>query len=185
MDFEHATKSGERFHKAATVLASHAMGLTTEQIIENNYSLPIVLHQNGILYVLNMGTSKKDDDFITPYVVNASFSLELSLKILIFLETKKWSKNHNLDQLYEKISKKSKEFISENVKNSSNNKEIKEFISFLKSQKIEIEWDVFSLLERSNSAFTKWRYAFEGQPGCFAGYSQIHSAIRERIKAIS
>lgn len=52
----------------------------------------------------------------------------------------------------------------------------------LKEGDFEIVWDLKNLLEKSGKAFETWRYAFEGNHGCFAGYTQIHYALRELIE---
>jgi hypothetical protein len=186
MDLAHARKSAHRFHQATTALAARAMGLDVERVIRDGYSLPLVVQENGAIYVLNMGTQRQEYDFITPYVVNGAFSLELHLKLLGFLESKIWSKKHTLDELFETLSPESRVAINTAVGGSlSGSQFLRGALSLLKSKGVVIEWNTKNLLKRSADAYVNWRYAFESTPGCFAGYSEIQSAIAQQISKLS
>lgn len=185
MDLKHAHKSAERFHKATLVLVSNLTGLTTKHIIKNNTCFPIVVNKgDGNICCASLGQSNGDSDFITPYIVNASFSLELNLKLLIFSDTGEWPKGHNLLDLFSKFNESKQEDINQSfIEHSNNSPELKNLLQALQEKDFAIEWELKNLLEKSGKAFETWRYAFEGNHGCFAGYTQIHKALRMQIEA--
>lgn len=185
MDLVHAKKSANRFHKATVALASIAMGLEEKRVVDDKYSLPLVVQENGKIFVLNMGTPHQDDDFITPYIVNGAFSLELHLKLLNFLETNKWSKEHRLDTLFRNLSEKRKTAIEDIVgKRLQESPFLKQALTKLEQNGVRINWTASELLRRSSDAYVAWRYAFEAIPGCFAGYSELQSAILIQIQEL-
>ncbi len=162
------------------------MGVDVDSVIRDAYSLPLVIQEEGVIYVLNMGTQRKDDDFITPYVVNGAFSLELHLKLLGFLQSKVWSRKHGLNELFDGLSEESRIAIDAAVKDSLSTSEfLRKALSLLESKGVIIEWDTRNLLKRSAAAYVNWRYAFESTPGCFAGYSEIQKALVREIERLS
>lgn len=181
MDLNHAHVSAMRFHKTTLVLVSHLTGLSIDDISKNDRCFPIVVNKrDGNLCCASMGKPTGDNDFITPYVVNAAFSLELNLKLLVFYETNKWPKGHYLLNLFKKLSlDKQNEISKKFMERSKNSQELQFILRELKNNGFEIEWELQSLLDRSSQAFETWRYAFEGNTGCFAGYSQIHPVLTE------
>lgn len=183
MDLEHAQKSARRFHKVALVLGSHAMGLDVDKVVRERISLPIVVQERGTIYVLNLGTERKDDDFITPYVVNGAFSLELHLKLLSFRITDAWPRIHGLADLFRALPNDVQSEIDQSIKSSREESAfLREAIEVLKTKNVDLQWDAASLLARSNAAYVSWRYAFEESPGCFAGYSELQSALNDAIE---
>ena len=128
-----------------------------------------------------------DHDFILPYVINAAFSLELCLKLLLQHESNTWIDSHNLNDLYLSVSEKSKAQMrltfDEIVKRSTVNKDISRALN---AEKIQFSWNLDKLIAQSSTAYNDWRYAFENpsQVGCFAGYYEIRGAIIEAITSI-
>lgn len=185
MNVEHLTKSAKRFHKATTVLASHIMGQTVTEININNLSLPIVARQDDKIWIVSPRGILGDTDFITPYVVNAAFSLELHLKLLHLLEADTWAKEHDLGRLYRCLSKTSRDHIDQSVVDSaSNGSDVKRMLKQLRNYGVKIKWKALPLIENSNKAFVNWRYAFDSVPGSFSGYSQLQAGIHTRIKTL-
>ncbi|MCF8495200.1 MAG: hypothetical protein K9G62_00870 [Alphaproteobacteria bacterium] len=184
MDLNHAHVSARRFHKTTLVLVSYLTGLPVDYITKNETCFPIVVNKrDGNICCASLGKPSGDSDFITPYVVNASFSLELNLKLLVFYETNKWPKGHNLLELFKKLSAdKQKEIKDAFIEKSKNSRELQEILKRLEEGDFGIEWELQNLLDRSSQAFETWRYAFEGNTGCFAGYSQIHPVLAEMVE---
>lgn len=184
-DLVHAEIAAKRFHKAATVLASHAMGIALDELVSNEYALPVVVRDAGVIYVFNLGKeSTKDNDFIAPYVVNAAFSLELHLKVLCFLERRILTKVHHLSDLYSELSADSRAYINKKVEESRADGITPFVLAELAERGISLDWTAQTLLQRSSQAFIAWRYAFDTEAGCFAGYSELQSALEQRITDI-
>lgn len=187
MDLVHAHKTAHRFHMSATVLGSCVMETRPEIVFRDKMSLPIIVRHDGIIYCLSdVQKSGRYDlptdssDFISPYVVNGAFSLELHLKLLVFCEKKTWpNKEHKLENLFELISVKSRKNIDDKIgEELSRSKYIQQSINLLKQHGVEIEWNAQSLIKRSSQAFINWRYAFESTAGCFAAYSELQKALK-------
>jgi hypothetical protein len=186
MNIVHANKSAHRFHQATVALAARVMGIDVARVVRDDYSLPLVVQEGGVIHMVNLGTQRGDDDFITPYVVNGAFSLELHLKLLGFLQSKDWSKKHALDALFDGLSEESRTAIDKAVGDSLTSSQfLREALALLKSKGVNIDWNTRNLLKRSAAAYVNWRYAFESTPGCFAGYSEIQKALAMQIRRLS
>ena len=188
MDISHARKNAERFHKTTLLLASRVTGLSYAIFLSERFvTLPVIVGDGQRLAMFYQGgKGEGDSDSITPYVVNAAFSLELNLKVLRYLETSAWPKGHELKELYRKLTKTSKDFlastIEEVVARSKVHRQIEAAIN--RQMNIPFSWDVDSLIEQSSNAFVNWRYAFESHPGWFAGYNEIRNAVVGRIRQL-
>ena len=188
MDITHARKSAERFHKTTLLLASRVTALPYDYFLDGHFeTLPVVV-SDGKKLTLYFEGARKDGDFelTMPYVVNGAFSLELYLKVLLFLETGSPARGHKLEGLYGKLTERSKDFLVDRVKG---------FIDFSKFHRdlgaaitrdsmVPFSWDVETLIAQSSEAFEKWRYAFEAHPGWFAGYNELRNALVDRIGQI-
>jgi hypothetical protein len=73
----------ERLHKSARLLASRVSGMHEDELI----SYPIVLKRGTRLCKLSVGFPEADSDYLTPFVLIASFCLELCIKLTSFYET--------------------------------------------------------------------------------------------------
>jgi hypothetical protein len=177
----------ERFDKVVHLLASRVSGCKEDELI----AFPVILKKGTRLCHVAIGDMGcdlvPDHDFILPYVVNAAFSLELCLKMLLQCESNPWIKGHDLYELYLSVSEKSKAQMrltfNETVKKSSVNKDISRALN---AEKIQFSWNLDRLIEQSSTAYNDWRYAFEipYQVGCFAGYYEIRGAIIAAITSI-
>ncbi len=161
------------------------MGLEVSEIERHGHSLPLVVRDKGNIYVLNMGHQQKaDNDFISPYIVNGAFSLELHLKLLAFLESGSWSRKHRLDDLHGQLSSDSRKAIEASIeKDLAASKFLRTAIAVLKSNGVDLIWKAEELLKRSSDAYVNWRYAFDTTPGCFAGYTELQRALKALIDA--
>jgi HEPN domain-containing protein len=172
----------ERFHKTATVLAEKVSGVAAGAL----RLFPIVIGQTPNLYVLTTGTKKGDTDFITPYVINAAFSLELCLKLARFQESGEWLWGHKLLELYKGLSQAAQEYIRQHVNTHTRDAEFHSWASQYINEQLGIEfsWETETLLNESSQAFDSWRYAFEQKrPSWFAGYNELRDAMLAYVDA--
>ena len=119
--------------------------------------------------------------------MNGAFSLELKMKYLHYLETgKKIESGHELCGIFGELTNESKEALRENLKQVVKNCSVcKEAVKFFNSEyKIQFRWDIYNLLSKSNMAFERWRYMYEGKKDLtwFAGYSEIQASLDLRIE---
>lgn len=186
MNIPHARKNADRFHKTALLLASKITGLPAAEFFAGRVKVFPIIVGDGLnrLAIFYQGRQQDgDSDFITPYVVNAAFSLELYLKLLRHSETNAWPRGHMLKNLYQQLTQPSKDNISSYVVNlvSGSQPHNQIALAITQQENLPFSWDVESLIEHSSNAFVSWRYAFESHPGWFAGYNEIRNAIVNRI----
>lgn len=190
VDLKKAEIAANRFHKTTILLASKVSGspinsshvyVTLPHIVTKG-SKAICIYSRFKVHPAGLD----DSDYINTYVVNGAFSLELHLKILMLIESGNWTHGHKLNELYTGLSDDSKHSIQHTVTNFVNKSEFHKGLP--KAIKnifgSEFTWNVDHLLENSSMAFEKYRYLFEGEACWFAGYAEIHFAIKERIKKI-
>lgn len=111
--------------------------------------------------LVRYGDEKNLDLYSDPFVVNASFSIELYLKCIGIIESgdEKTPYIHELDKLYDALSveiqnKLSDVFIKENEKLGS--------YHLVKKNGFDFDWSLRNVLKESSKAFVKWRYSYEG-----------------------
>ncbi len=185
MDILLAKKSAERFHKTTLLLAGRITNLPYDYFLEGHFeTLPVIVGDGKLLTLyFEGGREGGDTELITPYVVNGAFSLELYLKILLFLETGTSARGHKLKKLYDQLTEDSKDYLTDRVKGfidySKFHRDLEAVI--VRNSKVAFSWDIESLIEQSSEAFGKWRYAFEAHPGWFAGYNEMRNALVDRI----
>lgn len=188
MDITHARKSAERFHKTTLLLAGAITDLPYDYFFGGHFeTLPIVVGDGKRLSVYFEGGRESGDvELITPYVVNGAFSLELYLKVLLFAETGAPARGHKLKGLYDKLTEGSKDFLADRIRGFIDYSRFHRDMAALitRKSKISFSWDIESLIAHSSDAFEKWRYAFEAQPGWFAGYNELRNALVDRIDAL-
>ncbi|MDH3353874.1 MAG: hypothetical protein OEL79_01520, partial [Chromatiales bacterium] len=144
--------------------------------------------KENYIWAITESKGKTDSDFYTPYIVNASFCLEILLKSIIYYEKDEWVHGHNLVNLYSKISTNVKKEINDSFKrNHKANTIYKEALKVIKHEaSISITWNVASLLDRASNAFENWRYAFDKnkQKSCFIGYDELYKVLTEAKEKI-
>lgn len=183
MNIDGLEKNIDKFHKAAAHLAGAIIGVPAKGLRE----FPVVVkREDGLIIAYGIG-KVTDSDFINPYVVNAAFSLELSLKLLHYLDQKKWKDGHNLYNIYKPLFPESKQQVLEvfnnKVKNSDRHSEI--FRVMNEQLGVSFSWDLTQLIKKSSTAFEDWRYIFETKKTTwFAGYPEIRFAVHQRIKQL-
>lgn len=182
MNIESLEKNIDKFHKATAHLAGAIIGVPAVCLRE----FPVVVKKEDELIVYGLG-KLTDTDFINPYVVNAAFSLELSLKLLHYLDQKKWKSGHNLCNIYTPLSPESKqqvlEIFNNTVKNSERHSEI--FKVMNEQLRVSFSWDLTQLITKSSTAFEDWRYTFQTKKTTwFAGYPEIRFAVHQRIEQL-
>ncbi|MFZ6674107.1 hypothetical protein [Undibacterium sp. Xuan67W] len=174
-----------RFHKATVVLAEKA---SNSQIDQMKY-FPIIIGKTPNILVATSSIGEPDSDFYTPYIVNATFSLEILLKAIIYYETKVWETGHNLVKLYENISTPVKREANDSFKKLCDaNKDFKEIKRHAKEiLGHELKLNLTNLLLCSSRAFETWRYAFDDNSKnvCFFGYGDAFDVLwdaKEKIR---
>lgn len=180
-------EAAARSHHLATVAI-------VEKIIgDNNFKpdvFPLVIGEGDNLRAVVFGSESKDPnpDYFNAYITLGSFSLELKIKLIYFIENEKLIKGHDLIKIYKKLSQDSQKFIQDFVvditKNSTNHKFISDTIS--NHCHISFTWNAEELIKNSSMAFDKWRYSYEGLGilPWFAGYNELQKAFDARIKEI-
>lgn len=186
LDVHHAYRLAGRFSKAAVVIVESARGLfALGDSARPSSLLPVLIKDRGRLYCFfgNPGGGI-DMDMVNPYVTNAAFSLELYLKVLLFVEQGRWSGGHGLLGLFAGLSKRSKAAIRTRfdllVAENPDYIFIRHHIRSETSLK-EFEWDLDVLLGNSSSAFVDFRYSFDRGVGWFAGFWELKEALASRI----
>jgi hypothetical protein len=185
MNIPHARINADRFHKTTLFLASKVAGVPYQLLLGDRFkTLPIIVSDGKTLALFFEGSNRGDSDFITPYVVNGAFSLELSLKILRYSEAEEWPSGHNLGNLFAKLNQDSKDFLIQDIHRTIDDSPVYQIImKAINNQfKISFSWDPVRMIEESSNAFVSWRYSFQLTPGWFAGYKEIRAAAMRRIK---
>ena len=167
-------------------LATHAI---VQKLIQRSYeprSFPVIFISKQQPFVIIDATNQipPDTRYIEPYITMGSFSIELNLKLLIFLEKNQLVYGHDLSELYIQLTDESKKFIQLHIKELVNNSSFhKDVNKFANDSGVDFSWNISMLLKKSSQAFKKWRYPFEkpDQLPWFAGYSEIQSALNARI----
>jgi len=176
---DHVKSSIRRFNKTAKILAAKASGSTEEGLT----LFPVIVVKDNKVLCITLSNNEPDSDFYTPYVVNASFFLEILIKLILFYEKGEWVTGHNLLNLFEQVSTEIKALINETFENRYKQQENYKKISKMIKQEISIKitWNVASLLALSSNAFEHWRYAFDvgKNKSCFIGYGEIYDALTE------
>jgi len=187
-DAKHLKIQVERFHKVAALLASKVTGEPFADMLSMNVdTFPCIVSDGSMLScVLARRPHRRDYDYITPYVVNAAFSMELRFKLLKLLETNEWISGHELIGLYNNQSDETKDYLDKElssiVENSQFHKKLHQRIN--NELKIGFAWEMENLLTESSKAFEDWRYLFQNKPGWFAGYKEITLCLSKRIKNV-
>lgn len=178
ININHVEASSRRFHKTAVLLAEKC-SFSPEHAMQHH---PIVITKGETVLAITstLKHCNPDTDFYTPYIVNASLSLELLLKWLLYIEKNEWIRGHSLISLFEKLSQESKGLVNlkfaELVNKNKSYKNIEKFIK--KELSINIKLNVASILSKSSLAFENWRYAFEdGNKSCFLCYGEIYESL--------
>ena len=194
INLSHALATCKRFHHAAAHLACNFVGLSADEIIDNNLKLPNLiwiggkeLHFLSQHYKGNEILSRSNSDMITPYLVNAAFSLELHLKTFIFLKMNIWPDQHKLDSLFNILPLKIREEIEVIFLylSSFDQKLQSQTIELMRKNRIGINWRISELFKHSSNAFIAHRYPFEGKSTCsFIGYSDLAATLMDRINHI-
>lgn len=185
MNIDYLGKCSERQHKATLAVAQQLVCLPAPIIA----SLPIVVRRGKVLiYHSSQDGPRPDMDFVNPYIMNGSFSLELRMKYLHALETgKKMTHGHELKTLFDELTEDSRtRLIAYFSTETKNNATCKIISRLLNEQKVQIRWDLPFLLAKSNLAFERWRYIYEqkGDIAWFCGYTQIKAALDRRINEL-
>jgi HEPN domain-containing protein len=183
VDIEHAILEADRFAKAAVCMANFMSGIRLSLDFKPLDPLPFVLMDGncGSAY-LPVCLKDPEMDFLDPYVVNAAFSLELYLKVLLYFEKNIWRDNtHNLKRLFDELPKDSKTKINNDflvlcLCLSDSRDIIRKETPFKK-----FDWNLNELLLNSSNAFEAYRYAFEKKQGWFAGFWELRTALINRI----
>jgi hypothetical protein len=141
-----------------------------------------------LIYHSSVEGPKPDMDYVNPYIMNGSFSLELRFKYLHAIETgEKMAHGHELRTIFDSLTEESKSYMSSFfAAETKSNPICKKISALLHQQKMQFRWDLSFLLGKSNLAFERWRYIYEERADIawFCGYTQIKAAIDRRIDQI-
>ncbi len=155
-------KIAESMCKSAQELY-YAVGILNKEIIEN-----------GII------------DVAIPSSINASLSIEIYLKALIFLEKDLQIKNsHDLKELWDELSIDTQKNCSINYQKSIQSDHFHYVEKGAILEKIpvkEFPKNLAEVLESSRKCFELNRYIYEGKGSSFLYYSHVRFAIIEEIK---
>lgn len=161
---------------------ARTLGAKASNVPENTFNIfPEVFTKAGIPFVRTLTEGGQQPKFYGPYVVNASFCIELMLKLIILLEKKEWISGHKLASLYAQISTSNKKAINDMFKclhkNDKSRKALEKEVKGL--VKRNISWNMVSVLHHSQDAFISWRYQFEGlkKNTCFTRFGLVYSCL--------
>ncbi|HAS6385906.1 TPA: hypothetical protein RZA60_003311 [Vibrio vulnificus] len=183
IDCKHLEKNILRFHKAATTLALKASGVKSEFELLH---YPVFVAKGSVIEVYTCG--EPDEDFFTAFIVNASFTLEMLLKAIIYYESGEWKSGHNLITLYQEVSTDSKRVINNRFKelcklNGAYGRPLNQMQANVGTK---IKLNMVEVLRASSTAFESWRYAFDttrNNPS-FVAYGEAYRALTERKESI-
>ena len=187
LNIEHAHRQADRFSKAAVLLALAMTGEIRHWPPRNPREiLPVVVKVGdrfACYYNSRAKSADADMDLLVPFITNASFSLELYLKVLFWVETATWANGHDLHALFQKLSEPTQAHIGTDFTASTMGPRYQAIKNQIRSSAAtkDFEWDVDSILISSANAFVEWRYAFEKKPGWFAGFWELRQALINRI----
>lgn len=186
MNLEMLQKSADSHHKATEAIV--------QKIVNNSFYhpvfSPIIVRKGGkVSCIVNASERVSPDlDYIEAYITMGSFSLELKMKLLIFVETDTWVSGHELMPLYEAMSIASKKHIRQKVDAITKNSKFHKLGSMVINEncKAQFSWRAHQLIANSSEAFERWRYRFEerGHVSWFAGYSELQQAFDSRIREL-
>jgi len=112
--------------------------------------------------VLALKRATQDEDqkfyFALVYVVNASFAIELYLKCLLTVEGGQVPGTHNLKDLFNQVSRESRGKITKRHNTVAPHHPVLSGFD----ERLGINTDLDSLLERDQDVFSQVRYLFEG-----------------------
>jgi hypothetical protein len=185
-DVHHAYLLAGRFSKAAVVIVEGARGaFALGDSARPSSLLPVLIKDRGRLYCFfGTPTGSMDMDMVNPYVTNAAFSLELYLKVLLYVEQGRWIGGHQLNGLFAGLTKQSKAAIRTRFNSLiADNPGYAPIRSHIRSETTmkKFEWDLDVLLGNSSNAFVDFRYAFDNGVGWFAGFWELKEALISRI----
>lgn len=109
MNLEQLEKSAYSHHKATEAIV--------QKIVNNNSYQPIffpIIVRKGekVSCIVNASEHVPPNmDYVEAYITMGSFSLELKMKLLIFVESGEWVSGHKLMSLYKFMTTESKEHI--------------------------------------------------------------------------
>ncbi|MBA6231396.1 MULTISPECIES: hypothetical protein [unclassified Colwellia] len=177
IDLKHVDASSRRFHKTAVLLAEKASNNSSAHTMKFH---PIIVNGKSRLTALTSTDRKPDSDFYTPYIVNASLSLEILLKWILYIEKNEWVRGHNLTTLFQQLTPASINLANSKFKElhkaTPDYKSVK--VKLKKESGITLNWSIASILSKSSLAFEQWRYAFEVKgKSCFLCYGEIYAAL--------
>ena len=183
MNLEMLEKSAQSHHKATEAIVAK---ITNDIFFEPDFFPIIVKKGEKVSCIVNANKDIKPNmDYIDSYITMGSFSLELKMKLLIFIESSEWERGHKLMSLYEKMSSKTKEQIRKSMESITKNSEFHKIGSKAINEdcKIQFSWKPHKLISNSSEAFERWRYSFEekNMVSWFAGYSELQQAFDSRI----
>ena len=121
---------------------------------------------------------------VAPFIVNTTFSIELYLKCLLVIETKKQpKKTHQLHTLFNLLSSNSKKDITNEFNKLMNAHPI---TSMAKQHIPHLKTDIDSVLLGMNQAFEQWRYiSMDGSPeSSVIGSDVLITSIKKRINSL-
>jgi hypothetical protein len=186
MNLKQLEKCAYSHHKATEAIV--------QKIINNNSFqptfFPIIVTKGGNpICIVNASKDLPPNlDYVEAYITMGSFSIELKMKLLIFVESGKWVSGHDLKTLYEAMSPESKDHIRRTVETITKSNFHRLGSKTINEEcKVQFSWKADLLISNSSEAFEKWRYCFEGkgQPSWFAGYSELQQAFDARLKELT
>jgi len=187
-DVEYAYKQAGRLSKAALLIANALGGephAGTASV--SSRVLPVVVRTRDTLACViqtRTKTSGTDMDLLNPFVTNAAFSLELYLKVLLYIERKTWKSGHDIHALFRGLSPSSQDFIRGHFTASTKSRAHMDVRTRIRSSPglEDFDWDLDALLTNASNAFVQWRYPFQGGVGWFGGFLELKEALVDRIE---
>ncbi|HDM8130374.1 TPA: hypothetical protein P0E14_005245 [Vibrio harveyi] len=185
IDMSHVEASIRRFYKSATVLAKSASGIQQGEM----EFYPVIVGKSPNFMAFTSPGGETDPDFLTPYIVNASFCLEILIKSVIYYGSGEWVRGHDLIKLYEQVDPKVKRVVNESFKKAcANNRHYRAIQKQAKSDiGYKLTWSMVGVLSASSKAFESWRYAFDNSQNnsCFMGFGEAYDVLnreKERLR---
>jgi hypothetical protein len=186
MNLEQLEKSAYSHHKATEAIVQKIVNTVSYTPV----FFPIIVRKGEqVSCIVNASEQVAPNmDYVEAYITIGSFSLELKMKLLIFLESGNWVNGHKLMSLYESMTAESKDDVRLALADLTKNSEFHKLGSKAINEncKVQFSWSPHKLISNSSEAFEKWRYCFEekGNVSWFAGYSELQQAFDARIRRL-
>lgn len=130
---------------------------------------------------------KSDPSLIIPWAVNSAVSLELYLKSILNFETGSFPENHKLDNIYSRLSSKSRDEIDIEFQEQINKRGRVHLDEIETAAGIIVSSDIIKNLKDCSRLIVEVRYIFDIKPGnaiSFVYLNELIASVSKRADSL-